>query len=280
MPNKSPKAAESEPAGPGPDFVQSLARGLLVIRSFSDKNPAMTLSEVARETGLTRAAARRFLYTLEVLGYVRSNGRNFSLQPKVLDLGYSYLSSFHIWEIAEHHMEALVNDLHESCSITVLDDQDIVYVARVATKRIFSTYLSVGSRLPAYPAAMGRVLLAHLPEADLEAYLAEVELTPLTSRTISSPEKLRTVLRTVRQQGYCLVDQELEDGIRVLAAPIRRGEDGPVIAAMNVSSHATRVKMATVRERFLPHLLETAAAISRDIGRHAGGREAVWSGVR
>ena len=272
MPNKGPKTEEAEAAPSakgehGPDFVQSLARGLLVIRAFSDQTPSMTLSEVARQTGLTRAAARRFLYTLEVLGYVRSNGRYFSLQPKVLDLGYSYLSSFHIWEIAEQHMEALVNEVHESCSITVLDGPDIVYVARVATKRIFSAYLSVGSRLPAYPAAMGRVLLAHLPPDELDAYLATVDLVPLTSKTITDPKRLRAALGTIRNQGWALVDQELEDGIRVLAAPVRRGVDGPVIAAMNLSSHASRVKLSTVKELFLPRLLETTAAISRDMGR-------------
>jgi IclR family pca regulon transcriptional regulator len=276
MPNKVSAAdAISSSAASSPDFVQSLARGLLVIRAFSAETPAMTLSEVARATGLTRAAARRFLHTLEVLGYVRSSDRYFSLQPKVLDLGYSYLSSLRIWEIAEYHMEALVKDLEESCSITVLDGLDIVYVARVATKRIFSAHLSVGSRLPAYPCAMGRVLLAYLPPDELDAYLAKAKLDPLTPKTITDEKKLRSLLGTIRQQGWCLVDQELEDGIRVAAAPVRRGENGPVIAAMNVSSHATRVKTATIRSVHLPRLLETAAAVSRELGRHAGVRDAM-----
>ena len=252
--------------GQEPYFVKSLERGLAVIRSFSADSPTMTLSEVAERTGMTRAAARRFLLTLKALGYVSLQGRQFALEPRVLDLGYSYLSSLPVWDIAEQHLEMLVDELHESSSVTVLDGFDIVYVARVPTKRIMQTNLSVGSRLPAYPSAMGRVLLAHLPPAELDAWLAQAELRPLTSRTITDPDQLRQSLDAIRRQGWGLVDQELEDGVRSVATPLH-APGGRVLAAINVSTHASRSTLTIMRERFLPRLLATAEAITQDLGR-------------
>jgi IclR family pca regulon transcriptional regulator len=247
-------------------FVKSLDRGLAVIRAFSEEDSAMTLSDVAHKTGLTRASARRFLHTLQALGYASSDGRFFRLQPRVLDLGYSYLSSLPVWDVAEQRMVPLVEELHESSSVTVLDGDEIVYVVRVPTKRIMTNALSVGSRLPAYPTSMGRVLLAQLSEEDLDAYFERVELKPLTNRTVTDPDELRALLKQIRHQGWATVDQELEAGVRSLSAPLR-GAGNKVIAAINVSAHASRVPLSTMRSTFLPRLLETAEEISAQL-RH------------
>src|SRR5215208_135976 len=201
--------------------VQSLERGLAVLQVFSRENPAPTLSEVARLAGTTRATARRILLTLERLGHVRSDGRRFSLTPRVLALGWSYLSSLNLWEIAQPLMEDLVEETGESCSAATLDLPDVVYVARVPTRRIMSITLGVGSRLPAYSTSMGRVLLADLPTEDLEAFLATGPFEATTERTVTDPDELRTVVRRVREQGWSLVDQELEMGLRSISAPIR-----------------------------------------------------------
>jgi IclR family transcriptional regulator, pca regulon regulatory protein len=247
------------------DFVQSLDRGLAVIRAFGPERERLSLSEVARATGLTRAAARRFLLTLVKLGYVRSDGREFSLRPRVLELGYAYLSGLAMPEIAAPHLEELVAKLRESSSISVLDGHHIVYVARVPTKRIMTVAISVGTRFPAYATSMGRVLLAGLSPEDFERYLAEVIFEPpFTARTVTDPGQLREIIRDVSRQGYAIVDQELEEGLRAIAAPIRDGSDG-VIAAINVSVHASRVSLAGMRTDILPALLDTARQIEADL---------------
>lgn len=252
-----------------PEFVQSLERGLAVIRAFSHERPRLTLSEVARCTGMTRATARRFLLTLEHLGYVSSDGRQFSLRPSVLQLGYAYLSSFSVAEIAQEHLEELADQLHESCSASVLDGQEIVYIARASTNRIMTIGLSVGARLPAYCTSMGRVLLAALPEPDLNAYLASADLHPRTERTITDPARLKEEISIVRTQGWCLLDQELEDGVRSVAAPVHDAS-GRVVATINTSAHATRVTLDTLRHQFLPALRECSRRIDADLaaGRH------------
>src|SRR5689334_11187045 len=221
------------------DFVQSLERGLAVIRAFDAEHRELALSDVARATGLTRAAARRFLLTLVKLGYVNLSDGRFSLRPRVLELGYAYLSSLTLPEVAQPHMEALVAEVNESSSISVLDDLDVVYVVRVPTRRIMSITLAVGTRLPAYATSMGRVLLAALPRNELDERLARLKLRPLTQRTVTSKAALRRALDTVRRQGYAAVDQELEDGLRSLAVPIHDGA-GMATAALNVSAHASR----------------------------------------
>jgi IclR family transcriptional regulator, pca regulon regulatory protein len=255
--------------GSGPvrdsDFVQSLDRGLAVIRAFGPDRDRLSLSEVARTTGLTRAAARRFLLTLVKLGYVRSDGREFSLRPRVLELGYAYLSGLALPEIAAPHLEELVAKLRESSSISVLDGHHIVYVARVPTKRIMTVAISVGTRFPAYATSMGRVLLAGMSEADFERYLAEADFEPFTGRTVTDPGELRRIVGRVAAQGYAVVDQELEEGLRAIAAPIR-GPGGEVTAAINVSAHASRVSEAAMKSDILPALLKTAAAIESDLG--------------
>jgi IclR family pca regulon transcriptional regulator len=256
--------ADGRPPARNSDFVQSLDRGLAVIRAFGPDRERLTLSEVAQATGLTRAAARRFLLTLVRLGYVRSDGRQFSLRPRVLELGYAYLSGLSLPDVAAPHMEELVARLHESSSISVLDGQHVVYVVRVPTKRIMTVAISVGTRFPAYATSMGRVLLAGLPEDELERYLAEASLTALTDRTVTDPARLRELLAEVTEQGYAIVDQELEEGLRAVAAPIRGAADVGS-AAINVSAHASRVSMPALREEILPALLQTAAQIEADL---------------
>lgn len=247
-----------------PYYVQSLERGLAVIRAFDAQHAELTLSDVARLCGLPRAAARRFLLTLTDLGYVRTDGRLFSLAPRVLELGYSYLSSISLPDVAEHHLERLVAEVGESSSMSVLDGDDIVYVARVPTSRIMRVAINVGTRFPAYVTSMGRVILAGLPAAELDTYLDRARLEPLTDRTIRTPEALRAELALIRRQGHALVDQELEDGLRAIAAPIR-DRSGTVTAAVNVSVHAAHATVDDIRERILPPLLAAAAAIETDL---------------
>ncbi|MBM0237312.1 IclR family transcriptional regulator [Micromonospora sp. ATA32] len=254
----------SEETARTPEFVQSLERGLAVIRAFDAEHPQLTLSEVARATGLTRAAPRRFLLTLVELGYVRTDGRLFSLRPRILELGYAYLSSLSLPEVAQPHMETLVAQVHESCSMSVLDGDEVVYVARVPTKRIMTVGISVGTRFPAYATSMGRVLLAAQSAEWLDEYLAKAELRPLTRRTITDPGKLRAILAKIAAQGYAIVDQELEEGLRSLAAPIH-GDNGSVIAALNVSAHASRGSSEVIRKELLPPLLAAAKRMEEDL---------------
>jgi IclR family pca regulon transcriptional regulator len=249
-------------------YVKSLERGLAVIRAFDAEHTEMRLSEVAQATGLTRAAARRFLLTLVELGYVRHDDGRFSLRPRVLNLGYSYLSGLSFQEIAQPHMESLVREVNESSSISVLDDLDVVYVVRVPTRRIMTITLAVGTRLPAYATSMGRVLLASLPPAELEARLRKVKLEPLTPHTVRSKKELREAIERAREEGFAMVDQELEQGLRSAAVPIADA-DGRV-AALNVSVHASRAGMDELREQFVPKVLETARAIERDARAGAG----------
>jgi IclR family transcriptional regulator, pca regulon regulatory protein len=257
-------SASDETPARDSDFVQSLDRGLAVIRAFGPDRERLSLSEVARATGLTRAAARRFLLTLVKLGYVRSDGREFSLRPRVLELGYAYLSGLAMPEIAAPHLEELVARLRESSSISVLDGHHIVYVARVPTKRIMTVAISVGTRFPAFATSMGRVLLAAMSDEDFERYLEEATFEPLTARTVTDPARLRDIVKEVAKQGYAIVDQELEEGLRAVAAPIR-GSGDAVIAAINVSAHASRVSLGAMRTELLPALLETARHIETDL---------------
>jgi IclR family pca regulon transcriptional regulator len=230
----------------------------------------MSLSDVARAVGLSRAAARRSLFTLQELGYVHQSAGRFSLTPRVLELGYAYLSGLSLPQLAQPHLERLVERVHESSSVSILDGDDIVYVARVPTRRIMTVAISVGTRFPAYATSMGRVLLAFLPPGDRAAALARVRLQPITPNTLTARAALAEELERVRREGWALVDQELEEGLRSVAAPIHDRSDAAV-AAVNLSVHASRATVADMRERLLPPLLETAAAIGRELGAaHAG----------
>ncbi len=256
--------AASAGSGHGPDFVQSLERGLAVIRAFGPERPQLTLTEVARATGLTRAAARRFLLTLVELGYVRADGRDFSLRPRVLELGYAYLSCLSLPEVAQVHIEALVARVHESSSISVLDGTEIVYVVRVPTQRIMTVAISVGTRFPTYCTSMGRVLLAAQPEDEVDRYLASLDPTAFSAHTATDPAQLRRRIADARERGFAIVDQELEDGLRSIAVPIHDAS-GAVVAAMNLSAHAARVSLEAIERDFLPELLATARAIEDDL---------------
>jgi IclR family pca regulon transcriptional regulator len=263
--------SEQEPPAAGSarnsgNFVQSFERGLDVIKAFGDQHKKLTLSQVAAKTGLTRSSARRFLLTLEELGYVGVEGTNYFLKPAVLQLGYAYLSSLSLSDIAPIYLNSAAEELHESCSASVLDGQDIVYIARASTTRIMSFTLSVGHRLPAVWTSMGRVLLAALPEEELEVILSREELSPRTDLALKSRDELREEIRRVREQGYSIVDQELEIGVRSVAVPVRDSR-GKVIASVNASAHSTRVDAETMVAVFLPRIVEVASSIERDLAR-------------
>ncbi|MDA8444938.1 IclR family transcriptional regulator domain-containing protein [Paracidovorax valerianellae] len=250
---------------PGDSYVQSFARGLEVIRSFSATAPQQTLSDVAARTGLTRAGARRILLTLQTLGYVDTDGRLFRLTPRILDLGFAYLSSMPIWDLAEPTMEALVDQVHESCSAAVLDGRDIVYVLRVHTHKIMSTNLGVGSRLPAFWTSMGRVLLAGQSDDAVMALLQNLPRRQLTPHTLLDDENLLAAVRQARTQGWCLINQELEEGLISVAAPLRN-RAGETVAALNISGQANRTSAEMMQTQLLPALLKAAEAISRTLG--------------
>jgi len=245
------------------DFVRALAKGLAVIEAFDARSPAMTLSDVARKTGMSRGTARRLLLTLVELGYAGFDGKNFSLRPRVLNLGFAYLNSQTVWQLAQPYMVELVEKVHESCSVSVLDGTDIVYVARVPTAaRIMSINLGIGTRLPAFATSMGRILLAGLPNEEIQRLLAQVSPLPrYTAKTITEPDALLREIEQVRRQGWALVDQELEQGLRSVAVPILDCVGSP-IAALNVGTHASRWTIQKLTQDALPLLKQTAARIS------------------
>ncbi|HEY4740098.1 MAG: IclR family transcriptional regulator C-terminal domain-containing protein [Candidatus Acidiferrales bacterium] len=255
-------AAQVDALTGDPNFMTSLARGLVVIQAFSERDRRQTISQLSVKTGLSRAAVRRCVYTLVKLGFAGTDdGRHFHLRPRVLTLGHAYISSMPLASAAQPVLEHLSHLLHESSSIATLDGLEIIYVARASATRIMSIDLGVGSRLPAFCTSMGRVLLANLPAEELESCLARIEYTPHTDRTVSSAEKLRQVLRSVQRNEYAIVDQELELGLRSMAVPIRNPM-GKVVAALNVGAHAQRVSIQELQNRFLPHLQAAAQEFS------------------
>ena len=246
---------------PNDQFVQSFARGLSVIRAFGPKARDMTLTEVADRTGLTRAGARRILLTLQHLGYVAANERKFYLTPRILDLGYSYLSSMKLWDFAEPAMEDLVDKVHESCSVSVLDGTEIVYVLRVPTRKIMTINLSIGSRLPAYCTSMGRVLLGDLDDATLNEVLAQSDLKAYTKSTVTNSTRLQKIIAEDRKKGWSLINQELEEGLCSIAVPLI-DFSGRVIAAMNIGGNVTRTSEADLVKKVLPELQAAANRIN------------------
>ena len=249
-----------------PNFMTSLARGLIVIQAFTQQSPQMTISQLSVKTGLSRAAVRRCLYTLTKLGFAGAeDGSRYGLRPRMLTLSHSYTASSTLSTAAQPILERMSASLRESFSVATLDGDDIVYIARTSVDRVMvAVDLHIGSRLPAYCTSMGRVLLAYLPPEKLEQYLAKVELIPRTTRTITTVDKLRIALRNVRRTGYALVDQELELGLRSIAVPIQDPESG-VVAAVNLSLPASTLTPAEMRRRLLGPLRDTAAAISADL---------------
>lgn len=248
----------------GPEYLQSLARGLSALAALGAEPDGMTLAAVAHATGLARATVRRSLLTLAELGYADSGEGGFRPLPQLLDLGYPVLSRLGLGEIARPHLRELVQRVHESASVAVLDGPDIRYVSRVAANRIMSVSITTGTRFPAHATSMGRVLLAALPASERQAWLASAPLPPLTPRTVTDPRHLGTELEQAAAEGFAMVDQELEEGLRSIAVPVHAG-DGSVLAAVNISMHAGRTTADEARHNLLPALRAAAAAISADI---------------
>ncbi len=255
-----PELHDDDPQG----YVTALGRGLAVVRCFSRAQPTLTIAEVARAAGLNRATARRFLYTLEAEGYVTAENGRFSLRPRALELGYAYLSAISVDQRLQRRLVTLAERLHESCSAGVLDGHDVVFVARAETTypRIMTLALKVGARLPAYLTALGRVLLAQLPDDELDAYLRTAEFHKETARTITDPAQLRDTLVTVRRTGYCTMDQEIEPGIRAAAVPVHRA--GRPLLAISAATHASRQSMETIETKFVAALSAAAADIEHN----------------
>ena len=247
-----------------PNFVLSLARGLKVIEAFDTRREGLTVADVARHTGFSRAAARRLLLTLELLGYAEARGRVFRLKTSILNLGFSYLSSSSLPAIAQPVLEGLTEVLHESSSMSVLDGDQIVYVARSAMARVMSIGVAVGTRLPAFCTSMGRVMLAALPEEEFTAFLERVELKAHTPRTVTDKSRFAEIIKRVELDGYALVDEELELGLRSIAVPVTAA-DGRVAAAINVGVHAARFSPEEMIHRILPHLRKSAQSLGRSI---------------
>ncbi|MGH3356302.1 MAG: IclR family transcriptional regulator domain-containing protein [Nocardioidaceae bacterium] len=251
-----------------PDFIESIARGLDVVKAFDVHRPVMSLTEVATSARLARPTARRILRTLESLGYVRTTTTGgYALTPRVLELGLTYVQGMGLWDIARPHLEALVAQTHESSSIAQLDGSDIVYVARVAVPKIITLAVQIGTRFPAPQTSLGKVLLAGLDADELDRVLAEPSRAGVVAKWQPKRAELDAALREVRARGWALTDEQLASGIRSIAAPLRDGS-GQVIAAMNVTVHAAETSVRTLTHEHLPLLLQTASAVSADFASY------------
>ena len=245
------------------DFVEALARGLEVIRSFDRIHAKQTISQISERTLLARPTVLRLLLTLEELGYVRNQDNLYSLTPKVVDLGMAYVSALGLYGAAKPHMENLSKEVDQTISLAELDGSDIVYTGRVEVPKIVSVGVTVGARLPSASTALGRVLLAAVPDSELHVVLSTPSLSMYMPRTRFTAEQIRPRLQTVREQGWAESDEDLQYGVQAIAAPIR-GEDGQVIAAIGLGTHTSEIEKGIVRERYLPLLLETARNIESD----------------
>jgi IclR family pca regulon transcriptional regulator len=252
-----------QPAGRSRDFVQSLERGLSIMRVFSSERPSMTVSEVAQQVGLTRATVRRFLLTLSELGYVKEKFNRFELTPQVLELGYAYLSALSFPEVALPKLEELVSLTGESSEAAILDRGDAVYVARVAGPALLTISVNIGARRPAHATSLGRAMLAFLPEEDLENFLARYELKQVLASTMIDGDQFRKELSKVREQGYAVINQELEEGLIALAVPVR-DRSGVVLGAINISTHIGRKSVKDL-VTIAPLLQKTAAEIENGL---------------
>ena len=247
-----------------PNFMTSIARGLEVMRAFSGHRRKQTISQISLRTGLSRAAVRRCLYTLVKLGYAAQENDGYVLRPKVLTLGYAYLSSTSLAAAAQPLLDNLRDKVQEACSVGVLDGNEVVYIARAETQRVMSVVLRVGSRIPAYCTSLGRVLLTGLTAPALDDYLARTPLKALTKHTVTSRKRLLELLAATRKDGYSINDQELEPGLRSISVPIR-DYAGRTVAALNVGVQTARVSMEDLRTRILPALRATAHELSLQI---------------
>jgi IclR family pca regulon transcriptional regulator len=244
-----------------PDFVNALARGLAVITAFGQQSEQMTLTEVAEKLELTRGTTRRFLLTLEALGYLRSDGKTFRLTPKTLDLGYAYLSSLPLWRTAQPIMQEVVNEIDESCSLGVLEDHDVVYIARIPPKHSTFIHVPPGTRMPAHLNAMGQVLLSGLSSTDLDQYLASAKLDAVTQYTLVEPQAIRKKIERVAKDGYAISDQQLEIGMRSIAVPVR-SKNGHMEASINATVGGNRAGREDLIKRLLPVLRRAASQLA------------------
>ena len=244
--------------GDDPDFVTALARGLAVLLALSDKKRGMSIAQVSHLTGIPRAAARRSLHTLAKLGFVAADdARRFYLRPRVLSFSHAYLSASPLAVLAQPILDRLGESLREACSLAILDGDEIVYIARSASSRIMSPQLNVGRRLPAYCTSIGHVLLAHLPEAELDAYLGRVRLHPYTEYTLTTPEKIREALRTVRETGFAFASQQMELRLCSLAVPVRDSA-GHYVAGLNVLMQGRLASAGDMADQFFRPLHDAA----------------------
>ena len=277
-PQRAGAARERRPSAPAaalafaesPDHVQSLQRGLAVIRVFDAEHAELTLSQVAARAGLARAVARRLLMTLEYLGYVRRQGRQFSLTPRILELGFSYLSCLPVATLAQPFMEQVAHEIDESCSLAVLDAHDIVYVQRVAVRKVMTITLGIGARLPAFCTSMGRMLLAGLADDDLESWLRVLRPQAWTRFTLTDKAQLRTAVERARAQGYTYVEQELQEGLCSVAVPVR-DERGNMVAALNAGMPFRVGARAHALKKVLPALRAGARNIERSLSPMSAG---------
>jgi IclR family transcriptional regulator, pca regulon regulatory protein len=244
----------------GPDFLESLARGLRVIHAFNAAPRPITLSEVAKIADLPRATARRTLHTLESLGYARGDGKLFTLTARVLTLASAYLSSNQISTVLQPVIDRVAIQVQEVCSAAILDGTDAVFVARASPTRVFLTGLEIGYRLPAFCTSVGRALLGGLNDKELTEFINRIEPKALTLHTIVGKTKLKAMIASDRRQGFSIVDQEAELGFRSIAVPVRR-YDGAIVAAINIGAHVDRVSIARLREHYLPELRAAAAEV-------------------
>lgn len=252
------------------DYVAALASGLQILKAFDAEHPRMTLTEMAGRTDMDRAKARRFLLTLNALGYVRRTGRHFELTPRVLELGHAFQASNQYRAVIQHYLQDITAEIGESSSLSVLDGTEVVYVVRsAALHRLMGITLSVGTRLPAAYTSMGRVLLAQLPEAQLNDLLPEIELQPHTPKSLTDMDTLRAELDRVRQQGYSIVDQELDLGLRSVATPVFAG-NGDLLGAINISTNAARVPLELLLDDYLPRLQSMATTVHNTVRSAAG----------
>lgn len=249
------------------DFVRALARGLQVIEAFDAAQDPQSLSQLSLKVGLSRGSTRRLLLTLEYLGYVGSADGRFFLLPRTLRLGHAFLSSQPLWQLTRPYLERLVAETGESSSIAILDEVDIVYVARVAARRLVNDTIGIGTRFPAYANSMGKVLFAALEEKELKRRLSKMDLRKITEHTIIDRSKIISEVQKVRKTGWALNDQEMQLGLRSIAVPLQDA-DNNVVAALNLSTNTARVPLKALEKEYLPPLIECAKELSAMISWH------------
>ena len=247
------------------DFIASLAKGLQVIECFGADSPRLTISEVAQRTGFDRASARRCLLTLHQQGYTDYDGKFFTATPRILRLGMGALAALPLPQLVQPWLDQLSEQIGESTSVSILDETEIVYLARAAQRKVMSIGLMPGSRLPAHCTSMGRVLLAALPEQEARTLIERSDLSPRTPYSLTAPEDILAELERIRQDGYAVIDQEVELGLRSLAVPLKNVR-GQVVAALNTGVAATQTGAAAMKEQFAEPLLRTQAGLMRVLG--------------